>query len=68
MTRLEALRKGRGWSVSRLARESGINRVTVSEIINGRRIPTAHYRERLSATLGWPLEKAAELMEETDDA
>lgn len=47
-TRLRAL----GWTISEAARRTGVSRVALSEIVNGRRMPSVATYERLRHELG----------------
>jgi len=47
-TRLETLRRERGWTVTKLARNLGMRRVTVSRWLHGRQLSRASIRRRLS--------------------
>lgn len=51
-TRLTAARKRLGWTVTRLAAESGLSTRSVSSYENGRQVPTPSVESRLARTLG----------------
>lgn len=55
--RLTAARKDRGWSQEKLAARSGIDRVAIGYIEQGRRNPTLPTLYRLCRALDLPLEK-----------
>lgn len=52
MNKMEELRLAKGHSKSALARQAGLNQVTVIEATNGRR-PYRSQLERIAAALGW---------------
>ncbi|MFF7183191.1 helix-turn-helix domain-containing protein [Streptomyces sp. NPDC008121] len=54
-SRLRELRKVRGWSLSELARRSGIGKGTLSELESGGRNPTLETLYALTTALGTPL-------------
>jgi transcriptional regulator with XRE-family HTH domain len=49
---LKRLREEKGWSQTRLAQESGIDRATINQVEGGRRSPTISTLEVLAAALG----------------
>lgn len=62
--RLRALRTRRGWTLDRLAAESGISRATLSRLENGAVSPTANTLGRLCAVYGLPMSRLMHLVEE----
>ena len=64
MQRLEAERVRLGLTKSELARRAGLNQTTVIEATNGKRTPGAAQLIKFARGLGWPVERAAELLEE----
>jgi transcriptional regulator with XRE-family HTH domain len=49
---LRRLRKEKGWSQTRLAQESGVDRATINQAEGGRRSPTIATLEELATALG----------------
>jgi transcriptional regulator with XRE-family HTH domain len=49
---LKRLREEKGWSQTRLAQESGVDRATINQVEGGRRSPTISTLEVLAAALG----------------
>ena len=64
MQRLEVERRRLGLTKSELARRAGLNQTTVIEATNGKRTPGATQLAKLAAGLGWPVDRAADLLEE----
>lgn len=62
MNEIERLRLAKGWSKSELARQAGLNQVTVIEATNGRR-PYPSQLARIAEALGWE-GKLEELLDE----
>ena len=52
MEELKRLREQKGWSQSRLARESGLDRATINQVEGGRRSPTIATLEILAESMG----------------
>ena len=52
MEELRRLREEKGWSQTRLAQESGVDRATINQAEGGRRSPTITTLEELAAALG----------------
>lgn len=64
-TVLEFLRRARGWSASRLAREAGVHSTTISAL-ERRRLrpaPTSQTLTKLASTLSVPEHRAGSLIE-----
>ena len=49
---LRILRQAKGWSQTRLARESGVSQTYISDLEAGRSNPTVPVLKRLAAALG----------------
>lgn len=49
---LKALRQARGWSQTRLARESGVSQTYISDLEAGKSAPTLPLAKRLAVALG----------------
>jgi transcriptional regulator with XRE-family HTH domain len=49
---LKRIREKKGWSQTRLAQESGVDRATINQVEGGRRSPTIATLEVLAATMG----------------
>jgi transcriptional regulator with XRE-family HTH domain len=49
---LKTLRRAKGWSQTRLARESGVSQTYISDLEAGRSNPTVPVLKRLAAALG----------------
>jgi transcriptional regulator with XRE-family HTH domain len=49
---LTRIREEKGWSQTRLAQESGVDRATINQVEGGRRSPTIATLEVLAATMG----------------
>lgn len=49
--RLKELRRKKGWSVRKLAREAGVSKSTVSDVELGKRKPTADYLIKIAQAL-----------------
>jgi transcriptional regulator with XRE-family HTH domain len=49
---LKRLREEKGWSQTRLARESGVDRATINQVEGGRRSPTISTLDLLATALG----------------
>ncbi len=62
--RLRELRAGRGWSLERLAEESGVSRATLSRLENGEVSPTAETLGRLCAAYGLPMSRLLMMVED----
>lgn len=62
--RLAALRQERGWSLDRLARESGISRATLSRLENAEVSPTAEVLGRLCAAYALPMSRLMMMVEQ----
>jgi ribosome-binding protein aMBF1 (putative translation factor) len=65
--RLTVERDARGWSRSELARRAWMNAATVGQIESGRVRPYDSQVEKLARALGWPSDRAAELLDEVRD-
>ena len=52
MEELKRLREEKGWSQTRLAQESGVDRATINQVEGGRRSPTIATLELLASALG----------------
>lgn len=66
--RLRELRAGRGWSLDRLAAESGVSRATLSRLENGQVGPTTAVLARLCTAYGLTLSRLIQLAETEADA
>lgn len=66
--RLAALRQERGWSLNRLAAESGVSRATLSRLENGEVSPTAEVLGRLCTAYGLPMSRLMMMVEDRFDA
>jgi len=64
MQRLEAERLRLGLTKSELARRAGLNQTTVIEATNGKRTPGTAQLVKFARGLGWPVQRAAELLDE----
>lgn len=65
MRRLEQVRKAKGMSLAALGRIAEMHPTTVGQIENGYiGRPYASQMEKLSAALGWPVERSGELLDE----
>ena len=53
MLKISRMRQERGWSMSRLARESGVHVSTISLIESGRMKPYPGQAEKLANALEW---------------
>lgn len=53
---LKALRVKKGWSQSRLARESGVSQTYISELEAGKSAPTVPVVQKLARALGVPVQ------------
>ena len=53
--RLKRLREAKGWTQTRLARESGVSQTYISELEAGKSIPTIVIAQKLARALGVPL-------------
>lgn len=62
--RLKALRQERGWSLDRLALESGVSRATLSRLENREVSPTAAVLGRLCAAYGMTMSRLMLMVEE----
>ena len=67
MLRLQRELQKAGWSYAEAARRSGVNQVTVGLIVSRRFRPYDSQLVKLARAVGWPTERAAELLEEVDD-
>ena len=65
-SRLETMRRQRGWSQAELARRACLNQVTVNQIERGRLRPYPSQLGKLALALGIPTESET-LMEEVAD-
>lgn len=65
MIRAEQERRARGWSKAEVSRRSGINQVTVIEILNGTRKASASYAPRFAKAFEWTADPA-ELLQEVE--
>ena len=65
-SRLERMRRQKGWSQAELARRACLNQVTVNQIERGRLRPYPSQLEKLALALGIPSE-CDTLMEEVVD-
>jgi len=65
--RAEQERKKRGWSKAEVSRRSGINQVTVIEILNGTRKASPGYAPRLADAFGFAGDPASLLEEVPSD-
>jgi transcriptional regulator with XRE-family HTH domain len=61
---MEVERRRLGLTKSELARRAGLNQTTVIEATNGKRTPGAAQLAKLATGLGWPVERAADLLDE----
>ena len=61
---LRTLRRAKGWSQTRLARESGVSQTYISDLEAGRSNPTVPVLKRLAAALGV---RVSDLIEESED-
>lgn len=66
-TRLNDLRKGRGWSLDQLADHSGISRATLSRMEKGEVSPTAETLGRLCAAYSLPMSRLLMMVEDSFD-
>lgn len=57
LKQLAEIRKNRGWSQSKLAREADLNAGTVCQIEKGRQIPYPIQREKIANALGLGVEE-----------
>jgi transcriptional regulator with XRE-family HTH domain len=64
MKTLRVLREARGWSRAKLAREAGLNAVTVGAIEAGRLAPYPGQLSKLARAIGVAAGEAATLVEE----
>lgn len=67
MKALAAERKKRRWSGAELARQAGINQMTVYGIESGHLNPWPGQLKKIAAALGIPEEEAPRLLEEASD-
>ncbi len=65
MLQLETMRRRRGWSQARLAREAALNQSTVCQIESGRFVPYETQLAKLAKALDIDPSRATELMEAT---
>lgn len=66
MLAVDVERTKRGWSKSRLAREAGLNQVTVIAGLNGSLRLGPSQRQRICEALEWPQDRVNDLFEEAD--
>lgn len=64
MKRLTLERERRGWSRAELARRAALHPADVGKYEAGRLVPYPRQLARLAEALGWPVERAGELMDE----
>jgi transcriptional regulator with XRE-family HTH domain len=62
--RLTHERIDRGWSKAELARRARMCNGTIGQIESGRLIPYESQIVKIAEALGWPLDKAGELLED----
>lgn len=67
MLRLEQEIREKGWSFSETSHQSGVNQVTIGQIVAGRFVPYPVQLEKLARALGFEGEPA-QLIEEVEDA
>jgi transcriptional regulator with XRE-family HTH domain len=67
MQRLESERRRLGLTKSELARLSRLNVTTVIEATNEKRTPGDIQLVKFAKGLGWPVDRASELLDEVED-
>ncbi|HAL29403.1 MAG TPA: XRE family transcriptional regulator [Coriobacteriia bacterium] len=61
---LERELRSRRWTFAELARRSGLNQVTVGQIVSRRFRPYPSQLAKIATALDWPLKDAGALLEE----